>query len=38
MASAQYESIIANKMTVIVRKVQNEIYEKCNLKDVEDQD
>lgn len=38
MASAQYESIIANKMTVVVRKVQNEIYEKCNLKDVEDQD
>jgi hypothetical protein len=25
-------------MTVVVRKVQNEIYEKCNLKDVEDQD
>jgi dynein heavy chain len=37
-ASGQYESIIANKMTVVVRKVQNEIYDKCNLKDVDDQD
>jgi dynein heavy chain len=38
IANTQYENIIANKMTVIVRKVQNEIYEKCNLKDVDDQD
>lgn len=38
IANSQYENIIANKMTVIVRKVQNQIYEKCNLKDVEDQD
>lgn len=26
LANNQYESIIANKMTVLVRKVQNEIY------------
>ena len=25
-------------MTVVVRRVQNEIYDKCNLKDVDDQD
>ena len=38
LANSQYENIIANKMTVVVRRVQNEIYDKCNLKDVEDQD
>ena len=38
IANSQYENIIANKMTSVVRKVQNEIYEKCNLKDVDDQD
>ena len=34
LANSQYENIIANKMTVVVRRVQNEIYDKCNLKDV----
>lgn len=38
IANVQYEGIIANKMTVTVRKVQNQIYEKCNLKDMEDED
>jgi dynein heavy chain len=37
-ASAQYENIITGKMTNIVRKVQNDVYDKCNLKEIEEED
>jgi dynein heavy chain len=37
-ASNQYEAIITGKMTNTVRKVQNDVYEKCNLKEIEEED
>ena len=37
-ANLQYENIIANRMTLIVKKVQNEIYDKCNIKQIDDED
>jgi hypothetical protein len=32
--NTQYENIITLKMTNVVRKVQNDVYEKCNLKEM----
>lgn len=37
-ASNHYEAIITGKMTNTVRKVQNDVYEKCNLKEIEEED
>ena len=37
-ASTQYESIITGRMTAIVRKVQNDVYEKCNQKELDEEE
>jgi len=37
-ANNQYESIITGKMTGVVKRVENDVIEKCNLKELDDED